>query len=576
MGYRIPGPDYIESDKLDINVGDQLGTIFASAIGKFSNALQKSQAEASKTTQLKEQYSSTVLIENNKVINSATQAGKATLGEKNPILNAWSGYIQELGQAATKAQVEIQFGNENGALSDKEKAERLDIVNKFTNYTSDSEKNMGMFIADVNARNVKGNVTVGDTTNGESIRNSISLDAHSGQSAEDLYGDGATIERGLGEDKVSLYSKVRIPFDSNFMKTFNSKTDGTAAEVLGIGAENEKSGIDIIDVDGKKYYQFEQSINTAGYGGESNSDFVIPESVKMDAGRVFEDNGVIKNGNITPGYFATQNDGGTKDDKKDDTAIAAYVNVGPSDRPGFTKTSKMEIFDMSKIASEQSYQDEITAEVKGILLPSRSTNSKLENISAYGVVSLNAPAFSDLKEKYKTLRGFVEGGTDKEKNAFANAMVSQSNFNDMFKSLKNPSSAIQYTQVTADKKLVEYLNDNNISNQANQPYSIGDPVYVKETTSNDKTIVPGVGNIYDKVSKQYADNPTAENEKAIFSTPIKISGGKENTFHLWLEPENGIPGTYVVDADGVKVGTQNEPLKQGAITSALGRGKSKK
>lgn len=570
MGYRIPGPDYIESDKLDINVGDQLGTIFASAIGKFSNALQRSQAEASKTTQLKEQYSSTVLIENNKVINSATQAGKATLGEKNPILNAWSGYVQELGQAATKAQVEIQFGNENGALSDKEKAERLDIVNKFTNYTSDSEKNMGMFIADVNARNVKGNVTVGDTTNGESIRNSISLDAHSGQSAEDLYGDGATIERSLGEDKVSLYSKVRIPVDSSFMKTFNSKTDGTAAEVLGIGAENKKSGIDIIDVDGKKYYQFEQSINTAGYGGESNSDFVIPESVKMDAGRVFEDNGVIKNGTLTPGYFATQNDGGTKDNKEDDKAIAAYVNVRPSDRPGFTKTSKMEIFDMSKIAGEQSYQDEITAEVKGILLPSRSTNSKLENISAYGVVSLNAPAFSKLKKKYKTLRGFVEGGTDSEKNSFANAMVSQSNFNDMFKSLKNPSSAIQYTQVTADKKLVEYLNDNNISNQANQPYSIGDPVYVKETVKEDKTIVPDVGNIYDKTAVQFKNDPTSA--EAIFTTPLKISGGKKDTFHQWMG-DGVYPVTIDSDGNADKIGGK---LEDAAITSALARGKSKK
>ena len=79
---------------------------------------------------------------------------------------------------------------------------------------------------------------IGDTTNGEQQSNQIILNANSGGSAEDLFGDGATMTRSLsGDNKEIINTHVRIPVNSPMLKTLGSKSNGTSISVFEKGVE---------------------------------------------------------------------------------------------------------------------------------------------------------------------------------------------------------------------------------------------------------------------------------------------------------------------------------------------------
>ena len=563
MGYQIPGADFTSPTQLKTNVGAQVGQSLGTMLAQFGKALQLSNAQAKKTEALQDQAKDTILITNGKAVAKTVEAGKAQYGQDTVLYDEWSKEIIRRGDEATQAQIDFQFGD----LNADEKKEKLGIVTSFDTYLQSSQTDMGRFIADVTDRDKDGMRIIGDTTNGEQQLNQYILTANGGGSAESNFGAGATMVRALsGPNKKSIDTTVRIPEDSDFFATLNGKSGGTSSSVFDKGITEGVEGLKKVEIDGKFFYEFKKTIDTGTYSTPGGSDFVIQKSKAVNAGETIQELGFVnKDMIIEPKMFAQMNVGSGKE-TVDGANVnpstgepAVYTSFSTKNSPkGFERTTNSSIINAAEMRNDPALGVKVRSEVKGILLNGRSVEAKLDSFGAYGVVSLDN--WPKLKEKHKTLRNFLESGYVDQVETFSKTDTKGNRV---------------YTQMTADAKMVKFLNDNNIRNEANEPYQVDQTVYVKNEITEKQIKEPGIGNLYDKVFKQYADNPTAENEKAIFSTPIKISGGKKDTFHLWLNDANP-PGTYVVDGDGIKIGTQDEPLKSGAITSALGRGKSKK
>ena len=573
MGYSVPGADFTESDKLQVNVGATLGAIGANVLTSFTKAWQANAVKTEKLKQLQGDLTDRVTIANNATAQQTIQAGldSGKFKKGTTVFEQWSEQVVKRGEDATQARIDIRFGD----LDAESKKEKLAVINSFTNYNKTSLQNMGRYTSDVldyNSPENKQYIT-GDMSNGQYMNNIITMMAANGVDAVKQFGEGATIDRNLivdGDTNI-ISSSVSIPKEtkdgaSGFVQSMKR---GSSAfnDVIAAGLENGT----IID-DGKNYV-FKSKINMSVYGTEGGPDFLVDHTKTVDQNSLLDRANFQKDGQILDTSYIGNNKEGFESYKT--TANTGNNNL---------QTTELEVLDIGTLLGNDSFKTDMAAEVGTILRPGRSPRAIASDMAHnYTTADINSfkADFPGL-DKYNSFEEFY-GSTDTNlKKSFTNSVIREHMFANIFKDQKitGNKDGVSFISRELDEKkdeeLISYLNDNGAKNSLGKAYKAGDMVYGREIIESEKIITPSLGNIYDKVSKQYADNPTAENEKAIFSTPIKISGGKENTFHLWLDPENGISGTYVVDADGVKVGTQNEPLKQGAITSALGRGKSKK
>ena len=600
MGYQIPGADFTVSEKLPINVAATLGSSFASSLANFSKAIQAANLQAEKTGNIEKGLKKEIRFNASQKVNQTLEQagktyGKSSGDEENPsVYDQWSNNYVEMGRAAEDAEIQYKFG-EN---TPEEEKELLRKVNNFDSYTKSSMENMGRLIADAKTLSDDKYKTRGNSRNGDQYRNNIILEAiaanTSGKNAVDVFGKDAKVnkvftETGMNDD---LKTTVTIPANSTFI-TNQINAEPELANILKKAVEREGSGITMVDGN----YVFKQNTNISAYGTDGGADYRSLIHTPLVATKTMATIGAITDGTLNEKFFAKNNRGSrdfvegeentsvpeqenNNENKENDSFINSFVTSTPIKGSDKLEQNKIDVFDMHKIAVDKGFGIEINTETSGILrskLPSDFENA----LGSYGIDDLDQ--FEALKydkeknpEGFKDLSHFFLKGTPKQLRTFTNGVVSQYIFNNTFKALENPSSGVSYTQREATGDFLTYLNDNNILNTVGEQYKEGEPVYIRQKISEvPKPSEPGVGNLYDKVFKQYTDNPTAENEKAIFSTPIKISGGKKDTFHLWLSDANP-PGTYVVDGDGIKIGTQDKPLKSGAITSALGRGKSKK
>ena len=573
MGYSVPGADFTESDKLQVNVGATLGAVTANVLTSFTKAWQANAVKTEKLKQLQGDLTDRVTIANNATAQQTIQAGldSGKFKKGTTVFEQWSEQVVKRGEDATQARIDIRFGD----LDAESKKEKLAVINSFTNYNKTSLQNMGRYTSDVLDYNSPENkqFITGDMSNGQYMNNIITMMAANGVDAVKQFGEGATIDRNLivdGDTNI-ISSSVSIP-----KKTKNgpdgfveSMKTGSSAfnDVIAAGLENGT----IID-DGKNYV-FKSKINMSVYGTEGGPDFLVDHTKIVDQNSLLDRANFQKDGQILDTSYIGNNKEGFESYKT--TANTGNNNL---------QTTELEVLDIGTLLGNDSYKTDMAAEVGTILRPGRSpraiASDMAHNYTTADIKSFHG-AFPGLK-KYTSFEEFY-GSTDTVlKKSFTNSVIREHMFANIFKDQKitGNKDGVSFISRELDEKkdeeLISYLNDNGAKNSLGKAYKAGDMVYGREIIESEKIITPSLGNIYDKVSKQYADNPTAENEKAIFSTPIKISGGKENTFHLWLDGEGVTPGTYVVDGDGIKVGTQNEPLKQGAITSALGRGKSKK
>jgi hypothetical protein len=559
MGYTVPGADFTAPSQLQTNVGAEVGKSLGNVFAQFGAQLRKANEQAQKTSALQTQMKDTILINNTKSVNKTLSAGKEQFGDDEVLYNEWKNEVVRRGEEATQAQIDFQFGDLDAAS----KKAKLDVVGGFETYLAESKQNFGRFLADVGDIGKDDMRIIGDTTNGEQQSNQIILNANSGGSAEDLFGKGATMTRSLsGDNKEIINTRVRIPIDSPMLETLGSKSNGTSISVFEKGVEE---GIIKKNVgeDGMYYYEFDKKIDTSRYSKKGGFDFVIPKDTAIDGGATAQELGFVdKNMIIQPDMFAKMNVGVAKE-----TVDGADVNpsVGEpavytststkNSQKGFVRTTNSSIINVAEMRNDPALGVIVNSKVKGMLLSGRGTDAKLDSFGAYGVDSLDT--FPSLKNKYKTLRGFIESGDEDALNTFTKSMVTQTVFDKLFSKTDNKGDRV-YTQMTADPKMVEFLNANNIRNEANEPYEAGQTVYVKnEITERQIQKDTGPSFIENMRAGLKAEKP---DYASLFAVEIKPKGYDQKIVYFPANPDGTEPaGVYRVDKDGLKSGTKPIP-----------------
>ena len=169
------------------------------------------------------------MINNSKSVNKVLSAGKEQFGDDQVLYNEWKAEVVRKGEEATQAQIDFQFGDLDAA----QKKQKLDIVGGFETYLNESKQNYGRFLADVSDMDADNMRIIGNSTNGEQQLNQIILAANSGGNAVDIFGDGATMTRSLsGDNKEIINTRVRIPVNSDTLKTLGGKSGGTSISVF--------------------------------------------------------------------------------------------------------------------------------------------------------------------------------------------------------------------------------------------------------------------------------------------------------------------------------------------------------
>ena len=559
MGYTVPGADFTAPSQLQTNVGAEVGKSLGNVFAQFGAQLRQANEQAQKTSALQTQMKDTILINNTKSVNKTLSAGKEQFGDDEVLYNEWKNEVVRRGEEATQAQIDFQFGDLDAAS----KKAKLDIVGGFESYLTESKQNYGRFLADVNDIGTDGMRIIGDTTNGEQQSNQIILNANSGGSAEDLFGKGATMTRSLsGDNKQIINTRVRIPVNSPMLKTLGSKSNGTSISVFEKGVEE---GIIKKNVgeDGMYYYEFDKKIDTSRYSKKGGFDFVIPKDTAIDGGATAQELGYVdENMIIKPDMFAKMNvgvaketvDGADVNPSAGEPAVYTSTSTKNSQK-GYVRTTNSSIINVAEMRNDPALGVIVNSKVKGMLLSGRGTDAKLDSFGAYGVDSLDA--FPALKNKHKTLRGFIESGDEDALNTFTKSMVTQTVFDKLFSKTDNKGDRV-YTQMTTDPKMVEFLNANKIRNEANEPYEVDQTVYVKnEITERQIQKDTGPSFIENMRAGLKAEDP---DYASLFAVEIKPEGYDQKIVYFPANPEGTEPaGVYRVDKDGLKSGTKPIP-----------------
>ena len=552
MGYTVPGADFTAPSQLQTNVGAEVGKSLGNVFAQFGAQLRQANEQAQKTSALQTQMKDTILINNTKSVNKTLSAGKEQFGDDEVLYNEWKNEVVRRGEEATQAQIDFQFGDLDAAS----KKAKLDIVGGFETYLAESKQNYGRFLADVNDIGTDGMRIIGDTTNGEQQSNQIILNANSGGSAEDLFGKGATMTRSLsGDNKQIINTRVRIPVNSPMLETLGSKSNGTSISVFEKGVEE---GIIKKNVgeDGMYYYEFDKKIDTSRYSKKGGFDFVIPKDTAIDGGATAQELGYVdENMIIKPDMFAKMNvgvaketvDGADVNPSAGEPAVYTSTSTKNSQK-GYVRTTNSSIINVAEMRNDPALGVIVNSKVKGMLLSGRGTDAKLDSFGAYGVDSLDA--FPALKNKYKTLRGFIESGDEDALNTFTKSMVTQTVFDKLFSKTDNKGDRV-YTQMTADPKMVEFLNANNIRNEANEPYEAGQTVYVKNEIT-ERQIKKDAGTDFNEQMKSNLRNEKA-NLESLFAVAVQIPGpAKSKVAYFPAVKDGDEAGVYRIDDDGAK------------------------
>ena len=128
MGYSIPGADFTTPSQLKTNVGAQGGATLGQMFAGIGQAFIAKQKETAKLTQIKNDYETATLINNNKIVDGLLAKGEGEIKDAS-VYDQWSKQVVSRGKAATDAQMAIRFGD----LSSDEKQKQLDVISNFNN-----------------------------------------------------------------------------------------------------------------------------------------------------------------------------------------------------------------------------------------------------------------------------------------------------------------------------------------------------------------------------------------------------------------------------------------------------------
>ena len=555
MGYSIPGADFTESDKLQVNVGASVGASAANAISSFTRAWQANAAKTEKLLGVKSEFRNQIVIANNAVSQATIKKGIASGNFKKgtSIFEQWSQEVIKRGKEATDASMQMRFGN----LDEDQEAEQLKIVNRFNNYNESSLQNMGRYTADVLATNDPTNkqYSTGDIATGEHLNNLVTMTAANGADPQTQFGEGAKSTRKLivdGDENI-ISSSVSIPKKNDFIK--NMETGSSAFnDIIAKGLENGN----IVD-DGENYI-FNRELNMGVYGTEAGPDFLVDYTEKINQSKVYQ------NANFT--------------DDKNQLKDTSYVG---NNKEGFQKfvttkntpnnnfqTTTFEAVDMFALVSNDTFQTDISTEAKTLLRPGRSARAIAADMAeTYKTADIESfkKDFPGL-DKYNTFEEFYASKDAKLKTSFTEGIIQESLFQNVFKDQKvsGDKDGVNFVSRQLDEKkdaeLIKYLQDNNVKNRSGEDYKAGDFVYGREIIKSEKIIKPKPISNFEKIYRNLQKSNSKSSNAVTFAALTETPAGSK----IMYMPNADNPGTYVI-SDGVAVGTKPLEDSEGALNN---------
>ena len=558
MGYSVPGADFTESDKLQVNVGATLGAIGANVLTSFTKAWQANAIKTEKLKQLQGDFTDQTIIANNATAQQTIQAGldSGKFKKGTTVFEQWSEEVVKRGEAATQARIDMRFGDLDAAG----KKEKLAIINSFTNYNKTSLQNMGRYTNDVLDYNNPENkqFITGDMSNGQYMNNIVTMTAANGVDAEKQFGKGATSKRNLivdGDTNI-ISSSVSIPKNNDFIK--NMKTGSSAFNnVIAAGLENGN----IID-DGNGNYVFKSKINMSVYGTEGGPDFLVNHTEAVDQNALLNRaNFLNKDNEILDTSYLGNNKEGFESYK-------TTKNTGNNN----LQTTELEVLDIGTLLGNDSFKTDIAAEVNTILRPGRSARAIASDMAhnyITGDIASFYKAFPGL-EKYTSFEKLYASTDTDLKKSFTNNVIREHMFANIFKDQKIPGNKDGVSFISRelnekkDKELIDYLNNNGAKNSLGEAYKAGDMVYGREIIESEKIVAEPSKNMYGKILDQIKEDGT--NFADVFGAAVPIPGSKERFIKYDKD------GAYIVDKDGTKADDNAIALTYEGISNLLERG----
>ena len=538
MGYKIPGADYTVSPQLQTNVakdlGMQLGRMFAS-VGPAFAAQQK---ETKKLNQIRSDYETTIMVENQKVIDAQITAGEKQIQDKS-VFDQWSKEVIKRGKDATQAQIDIRFGD----LTQEQKDEQLSIISDFNMYNNKSLEQIAGLTGDIGAWSDKDKrknmVVVGDLRNGEFLLNSMTMDVLSGKSVTSLFGDNATASKTLNVDgnDNELHSIITVPKNGSYIKTMNSKNNSFKDIInTGIQEGNIKES-----ADGKSYI-FERKINLNAYGGEDGFDFVIEPLAEINPTKILKDSNFLDNeGALKPESLVRTNSDDVESPPKTYQTTESLANK----KNGI---STYEFFDMQSLEDPNgTFMKTVNAEASALLENKRPEVRATNFALRYDISNVKNWNGGD----YKNIQDFFINAPEADVKSFVNQGVKQKIYETFNKATGNKGESLVPLKI--DEKLKNYLDENNITKADGKEYKVNEEIYTRKNykvepdsskTGSDKV------NVYQNILDQL--NVPGADPKLILSTPVQIKGGNKIQYDT-----EGDTGYVILGSDGNPIG---EPI----------------
>ncbi len=547
MGYKIPGADYTVSPQLQTNVakdlGMQLGRMFAS-IGPAFAAQQK---ETKKLNQIRSDYETTIMVENQKVIDAQIALGEKQIQDKS-VFDQWSKEVIKRGKAATQAQIDIRFGD----LTQEQKDEQLGIISDFNMYNNKSLEQIAGLTGDIGAWSDKDKrknmVVVGDLRNGEFLLNSMTMDVLSGKSVTSLFGDNATADKTLNVDgnNNELHSIITVPKNGSYIKTMNSKNNSFKDVInTGIQEGNIKES-----ADGKSYI-FERKINLNAYGGEDGFDFVIEPLAEINPTKILKDSNFLDSeGKIKPESLVRTNSDDVESPPKTYQITESLANkkIG---------ISTYEFFDMQSLEDPNgTFMKTVNAEASA-LLENKRPEVRATNFALRYDIS-NVKNWN--KGNYKNIQDFFINAPEADVKSFVNQGVKQKIYETFNQATGNKGESLVPLKI--DEKLKDYLAKNNITKADGKEYKVNEEIYTRKNykvESDSSKTGSGKVNVYQNILDQL--NVPGADPKTILSSPIQIKGGNKVGYNktagvYLIYGSDGKPTDQELSVDEIKIQLQ--------------------
>ncbi|WP_286931155.1 hypothetical protein [Marinobacter sp.] len=497
MGYTIPSGDY-SLPPLQVSVGAELGKSFGSALAAYGARRDKERKEAQELLDTQNALRNTIAIKQAELKTAFDASLKLAGVEKgSSLFDQYQEVIKQKGQQAMEAQMNMNFATD---ITDEQRAEYANSISSFKSYAQSSLTQMGRLIADVDNLNNSKYIVVGNAKNGEQLVNRIALGAI-GDVNEEVYGAGVIVDKKLTEQNGSniVSSTVKIPTNSKFFKQVANGGGKGIYDQLQAGLSNGK----IVEKDG--YYVFKNTIDVSNYESRGGMDY-LQEKIDGVKANEFLMNAKVLDKNAAFTHLS-----------KPFITSGNELNID-GEKTGYYVTNETEIVDLAASTTSKEFRDQLDAEYDRVFKSGSSVSQMQDYLYSIGIVDdITGDEWQNLS-------------VAKRKQKINNALTEHL-FEGRFAGLANPSEKVNQVAVVlkeGDEKSEQILAaaiEQGIQNPLNnnQPYKMGDTIYIKESQVRDKRKDVDSSEVL-SLYKILQDKGEANVKKQLVNVPINIKG----------------------------------------------------